>query len=511
MARYPRAALALILLFAVSLALRLYPVLALRFDGLYGQDPFAYYSYGQQLVAAVSSHQLQGPFYWPFGYPALVALGFVIAGDQPLGPQAVSLIAGALISVFAYLIASEITQQIITRDSIAKPLPLYGGGVWGGGQRFARLAGLIAWAVTAICGQLIQSSMVIMSDSSALMWASLSAWSLLVYGRTRRPGWIALSAFALAWATMTRWQYGSLALPWALYVLVNRPFKLQHAALATIIGFAVLSPQIVYTLQNPTPFIGHEWVQGWSVRNAFAHDFVTDDGTFHYEQTPTQYYAQPLTFVYFMSPLLLPFLLIGLMFVARHIAIIVILGWATVQYGFLAGIPYENIRFALALFPPIAVCVGLGTAWLMLKPVRFRLLTVPIVSLVIIYGLLTTLRASVPIINGFVAAKDADLAATQWIVQQIPESNANVYCLDLLLMMQHYGALHPIQIYQMTTDTLRDQLPRTQPAYAVFNIGTTENQWRGKSPWIIYHWLLDNPGMTRIGSFGNYTLYRINS
>ncbi len=495
MARRARAACALILLFAVSLGLRVYPVLALHFDGLYGQDPYAYYSYGQQVRDAVARFQLPGHFYWPLGYPALVALGFTITGEQPLGPQVVSLVAGAAVSVLAFLITVEAALQM------------------GQTARFARLAGLVAWAVVAVCGQLIQSSMVIMADAPGLMWASLSAWSLLIYGRTRRSRWIALSAFALGWAVMTRWQYVSLALPWALYIILSRPFVFRHAALAVAVGLVTLSPQIAHTMQNPDPFIRHEWLQGWSASNALMHDFVTADGTFHYEQSPALYYAQPLYDVYYMSPLLLPLLLIGLALLARRTLLMVLFGWSIVQYGFLAGIPYENIRFALALFPPVAVCVGLGAAWLLVDLKGFaglRFVVRPVVSLVIVYSLLATLRASMPIINDFVAAKDRDLASARWVEKQVPEADATVYCLDLLLTMEHYTRLHPVQIYDMTTDTLSHDLQHSQPGYAVFNVWTTEHQWRGESPWIIYHWLLDHPGMSEIGTFGSYTLYRIN-
>ncbi len=493
MSRRSRTAIALGLLFVASLMLRVYPVIALHFDGLYGQDPYAYYSYGQQVRDAVIHLRLPGPFYWPLGYPALVALSFVATGEQALGPQIVSLIAGALVSVLAFLLAHEVARR------------------GGYSPRTARLAGVIAWMVTAVCGQLIQSSMVVMSDASALMWASLSAWALLVYGRTRRKRWIALSAFALAWATMTRWQYGSLVLPWALYVLLNPPFRWRHAALAVGMGMITLIPQIAHTIQNPAAFIGHEWVQDWSVQNTLAHDFVTDDGTFHYDQSPALYYAQPLYNVYYMSPLLLPLLILGLLLLIRSILIIPLLGWSLVQYAFLAGIPYENIRFALALFPPLAVCVGLGAAWLMLEVKPYlRLMTVPLTIAVSLIGMFGTLRSAVPMINAFVAAKDADLSAARWIEQQIPEPGATVYCLDLVLTMEYYTALHPVQIYEMTTATLADQLQHNRPAYAAFNLWTTEHQWHGESPWIIYHWLLDHPGMSKIGTFGNYTLYRIN-
>jgi hypothetical protein len=286
---------------------------------------------------------------------------------------------------------------------------------------------------------------------------------------------------------------------------------LCHGLLATAVGLITLAPQIAHTMQNPDPLVGHAWLQGWSASNALAHDFVTPDGTFHYEQSPALYYAQPLYSVYYMSPLLLPFLLIGLVLLVRHSVLIVALGWGVIQYGFLAGIPYENIRFALAIFPPLAVCVGLGASWLVTSwkaSPRVRLVVASVATLVIVYGLLTTLRSSVPIISNFVAAKDSDLASARWIEQQIPEPDALIYCLDILLTMEHYTTLRPVQIYEMTTADLDKRL--THPSYAVFNVWTTEHQWRGKSPWIIYHWLLDNPGMTEIGKFGNYTLYRIN-
>ena len=46
-----------------------------RFDGLYGQDPFAYYDYATgPLRSALLALQLPPPFTWPPGYPLLVAL-----------------------------------------------------------------------------------------------------------------------------------------------------------------------------------------------------------------------------------------------------------------------------------------------------------------------------------------------------------------------------------------------------------------------------------------------------
>jgi len=478
-------------LFGISFALKVFMAAALHFDGLYGQDAFAYYSYGQQIRTAIAHFQMPGHFYWPLGYPALAALSFGLVGERPLGPQLVSLIAGALVSVFAYLMAETTALYLLDRH------PAH--------RRLGRIAGIIAWAITTACGQLNQSSFVIMSDAAGLMWASLSAWALLVYGRSLRPHWIALSAFALAWATMTRWQYASLAVPWALFVLVNRPVRWRHTFLAFGVGIITLIPQAAHSIANRDLPTSHEWVQGWSISNFFARDFVNPDGTFHYAQSPAVYYAQPLYNPYYMSPLFGLFVIVGLVVLrAARPALLILLGWSSMQYVFLIGVPYENIRFALALFPPLAVIVGIGAARLILWRPLPRLMTI----LIILYGVINTLVVTVPMVETFVAAKNNDLATARWIEAHIPHPDAPVFCIDLALTMQYYTALHPVQIYEQTPEALSTKI--TMPAYAVFNLWTTEHQWYGKSPWIIYHWLKSERGLTELGTFGGYTLYRIN-
>ena len=44
------------------------------FDGLYGQDPFAYLDYAAAFKAALAQGQWPPPFFWPIGYPMLIAV-----------------------------------------------------------------------------------------------------------------------------------------------------------------------------------------------------------------------------------------------------------------------------------------------------------------------------------------------------------------------------------------------------------------------------------------------------
>ncbi|MHB8627902.1 MAG: ArnT family glycosyltransferase [Aggregatilineales bacterium] len=515
-----------------------------QFDGLYGQDPYAYYDYGQQIKQLITHGQGLGYMYWPLGYPALISFGFLAGGVSASIAQMVSIVCAAGAAVFTGLLTVECAQA------------------FGFARRWALLGGVVAWALITVSGQAVQSGIVVMSDMPGLFWATLSAWALTVYLRTQRhyPAWIALSAFALAWATMTRWQYAGLALPWALACLWTwrkrgtwqRRWK--HGALAVGVGLLILTPQIIYTAQHPDPALRHEWLQGWSPANAFERDFVTADGTFHYDQPIAVYYLSPLTSPYYLDSLFVPVIGLGVLLVVMRMwhrkanaltpgpsptsesgessadttpllpsygrggrgvrAAILLFGWIGVQYGFLAGIPYQNIRFALSFFPPLIVFGGVGVAWLFCTAARLRGvwrigLGAGIVG-AIGYGLLATLLVASGLVSGFVANKDRDLAAVRWIESLIPEPNATVYMLDLTLTIQHYSTLKPVQIYYETPESMAARLPGDRPAYALFNVWTTEHQWQGKTPWIIYHWLLDQPGLTEIGQYSVYTLYRVN-
>ena len=63
------------------------------FDGLYGQDAYAYFDYAVGAVrqSLVHAKPLE-PFFWPPGYPLLVALVSLATGPVALAGQLVSLL-----------------------------------------------------------------------------------------------------------------------------------------------------------------------------------------------------------------------------------------------------------------------------------------------------------------------------------------------------------------------------------------------------------------------------------
>src|SRR5713226_6076678 len=90
------------------------------FDGLYGQDSFAYFSYATGALRESLLHLHPWPaFFWPPGYPLLVAVVSFVTGSVPLAGQIVSISAGAAAACFTGLLASE----LVVRDRAEGPRP----------------------------------------------------------------------------------------------------------------------------------------------------------------------------------------------------------------------------------------------------------------------------------------------------------------------------------------------------------------------------------------------------
>jgi 4-amino-4-deoxy-L-arabinose transferase-like glycosyltransferase len=502
-------------LFAVALALRLALILAFRFDGLYGQDAFEYYTYGRALWEARGRVPLPGPMYWPLGYPYAMLLGFLVTGVRPVGAQLISLLAGSAAAPLTALLACDVLLR------------------FGAKRDNAWRAALVAGVLMAACGQLVQSSIVVMSDAAGVFWAVLSAWALVRAQGTRRPAWLVLSACALAAATMTRWINGLLLLPWAGYWLVDvrqRPQTTEGGrrispcplssvvrplAVALIAAGLAFAPQAVQSAADPSSSLGHIWLQGWNPANALQRSFVNLEGVFNYPWPVALFYARPAFHPFFLSPIFTPALVIGLGIVGMALvkrggiagAAPLLIGWPLAQYMFLAGIPYQNSRYALALVPPLIVLTGIGAnaLWTVARSRwgRAVLLAAGAIGVagMLFWGWRTTLASPIQL-------KQADLETARWVQRQVP-ADARVLAFGLTATLRFYTPLEAREFFNETPETLAALLADGRPTYLVLNVGNVETQWQGRSPQINLHWLRDGPGLEEIGERNDYTLYRI--
>jgi len=470
----------------IGVLARLMRVQPTGFDGLYGQDAYAYYDYAGRLYTAIAGGQPPEPFFWPLGYPALLTSGFRVLGESVCTAQAMNIALGSLIGPLICLSAR-----------------LMGGRLIG-----ALIAGLIG----SLCGQALQSSIVIMSDIPALWWATASLALLLVYFRRDRPAWLAASALTLALAGITRWLYLILALPWLLAVLIAahcRP-RWPHLLLAALSALIILAPQIAFSRSNPFPALNHAFVAGWSPLNFGRSVFETVEGRLSYAQINAVFYAKPLIDPYYLSPLILPLIALGAWSLRRKPALLVLLAvWIGLPYLFLAGIPAQNIRFPLIVIPAVALLAGLGVdALARLRSRRWRLLVTSLAACLALVGVMHTVATARTMIHDFIDTHQRDKIAAQWVEAQLP-AGARLYAFGLSLTLAHYTALDVRELYYETPITLARDWQPGQAVYLLINVWNIERQWAGRAPQIAYHWLRDHRGLIELGRHGPYTLYRI--
>jgi hypothetical protein len=477
-------------LFGVALLARI-ALLALRpFDGLYGQDAFAYYNYALSLRDSLMQGQPLPAFFWPIGFPLHVVALMGVIGPSPLPAQLVSVIAGAAVAPLTYALTRE---ALIDRD-----------------RTRAQIAAVVAGLIVAVGGQLMISSLSIMSDATALMWATASAWLTLHYARTLTWPLLLLAVFALSLAVITRWIMALVAVPWTVAVLLawrgHWPQIGWRRAAVMIAGAALIGGVIVGGQLWSGSHTGDLQVVGWDPLNAVRNEVHNSDGVFQYGLPMAVFYAQPLIHPAYVFPLFLPLLLIGLWSLRNRPSSTraVLIGWPLMIYGFLAGIAWQNPRFALSLLPPLAVWVALGFDWVQERDRRWRTIAAILIGL----SLIGLSAWSVRVVDNFVARKDADLAVVHQLDRLVPP-DGTLIAFGLTATAQHYTDLRVIELYYLDETALGREIQSGQPLYLLIDRGSIEQQWQTMSPAINYRWLQAHTRLKPVATLTPYQLFRV--
>lgn len=512
-----------LLLFVVALLLRLYFLVSSDFDGLYGQDSYAYFDFAGNLRSLMQTGQPLLAFFWPLGYPALLAGGFTLFGASAAVGQAISVLMGAGLAPLVYVLARQIQCEAdIALRRPHRTAPTDQRDFAGAGQRaYPKIPGgaFTAGLLVAVCGQAVQSSLVLMADIPALFWAVLSGVLLRTYlSRQSPPRNRSLrlmgAVVCLMSACITRWLYLALIPIWGAALLNGRMTR-RDLLLAGTAGLLILVPQLIFSATSPYPTFNHAWVQGWSPGNAFQRAFTNIDGHFLYEKLNAVFYAQPLYDAYYLSPLFMPLVVIGLWAVLRRkrfASAVMLGGWMLLPYIFLAGIPYQNIRFPLIVVPAVAVLAGIGLEntirWLAARLPRRAPVLIG-AALLVGFGVGQMLRTAYPVVTTFIANQQADKAVVQWAAERIP-AGATVYTFGLTLTFRHYSDFAVYELYYETPETLAQKWQSGRVDYLLIDPWNIHNQWAGREPQIAVQWLANQRGLRQIGQYSHYVLYRIN-
>ncbi|MBL8164266.1 MAG: phospholipid carrier-dependent glycosyltransferase [Anaerolineae bacterium] len=478
----------LLLLFMIAVLLRLLFLLLSGFDGLYGQDAYAYYDFAKELRTAFVNGHTPPPFFWPLGYPMLLVGLFAAFGGSAGGAQGLNVLLGAVLSPLVYVLARQL-----------------------GVGRFGALA---AGTLMAFCGQALQSSLVVMSDVPALFWATSSAVVLWLYlnaaDQSSRVQRLMLSAMLLALAAVTRWIYVLLMLPWGLTLLLSGKLPWRAGAAAVMMAGLLLLPQVIYSGVTAQPAVKHAWVSEWAAENAFRSTFDNAEGHFAYQQINAAFFAQAYLAPYYLSPLFAIFALIGVWrWRKQGERMAMLLGWALLPYLFLIGLPSQNIRFPLIVIPPTVVLAGAGLESLVVwRGWRRPVIGYALVVLLLCIGLRQMGQTAGTTVTDFITRQQAEKQVAQWAAAYIPP-DATVYSFGLTLILRHETACNVIELYYESPDSLDARWQRGREDYLLVNGWNIENQWAGRSPQIAFRWLQETRGIIRYGRFGNYTLYKI--
>jgi hypothetical protein len=526
-------------LFLLAVAPRVFLVWQSGFDGLYGQDAYAYYDYARQMFTELSRAQPPPPFWWPLGYPTLLNLGFLILGTSVRAAQVITLVSGAAIAPFAYLLAREAS-----------------------GGKGGQVAGLVAGSILALGGQAVQSSVVIMSDAPALMWATLSAWLLLRYRHTHSFAALALSAISTSLAVITRWENLGFALVWIVATLSLNSFLVKEGrgsdarrlkgadrrvAIALGLAALVLLPQLAYKVAYAAPFAGQSWLEGWSPANSFARSFDNVDGHFAYALPVALFYSQVFFHPAYLFPLLTPFLVVGVWVLAKRIrgdpsAFVLLGGWIGVMYLFLAGIPYENFRFGLGFFVPVAVAagIGIGASWEKLQE-RIAPPPAPLLrsrrprgtwaglrsgsatseggedfqralrlgfGVLLVLALAGTTLWEPRVLRPVLEEKGAELKAAQWLGGNLP-TGAWVWAFGVTEALRMYTGLQVYDLSEETPQRIKADVQANTPAFLFVDVTNIQTQWHGRELEQTFLTLRNEMGLQEVGQTDPWTLFRI--
>lgn len=510
------------LLFCIAFLVRAALVFWYRFDGLYGQDAYAYYGYARDLFDALTHLQAPPPFWWPLGYPAVLNLAFLIGGVNIASAQWVTVLCGALVAPFAYGLAYECAP------------PAY-----------KNVAGWVAGLICAVGGQLAQSSVVIMADAPALMFATLAAWLLVRYARTYHYLTLCVAAFAVGMAVWTRWQNLIFAGFWVVALLgielfsgtprgiagssriKSRSWLAVTARIVTALAVitVVLLPQLLIRYTTNSPLAGQSWLEGWSVGNFFARTFDNVDGHFEYALPVAVFYAQVLAHPAYLFVMLTPFFVIGAAVLLRGTnhpfssgglnlqervegkgtvwsTPILLLGWIAGMLLFLAGIPYENFRFGLGVFAPLAIVAGIGAGWVWhqwrASQLRFGFVGWIVVALGVMLAWQPRVLAPV------LAIHERELSQVEWLESRLLPGS-HLYTMNIDGAVRTYSQIHVTNLWEIDPAAFDAKVP----TYLYVDTANIESQWRGRLPEQLLRVLKEIGYLHPAGGFADWKLYRL--
>ncbi len=537
------------------------------YDGLYGQDSYAYYYQALALWNDITGQpqpanwlSTSDGFRWPIGYHLHIIAGFLFGGTGPEGGRLLTLLLAAVTPGLVYLIARELWPDMSEGGHTGPPLR-------------SAVAGLSAGVLLVLNGTYTRFGLSLMSDVPALFWSLLAllfflkAWPVdelriwkvyqVEYDETaktpsaprerqefhwfglRKRHWAFAAGLAFGVAVLVR--YGSLLLlaPVVVYLIVRRVTQPQRIPwkgevkpflwAAAGLGLALL-PQAAYYLTHSAGSGYSDFLGDWNIANIFSNRVTSTDGTSVYDYPMIAFYLlTPLasSSAGFLSPFYLPALGLGAWTLLRErkwAVIALLASWWLIPVLIFSGTAYQSHRFVLAYLPALAIVCGIGIATaleaiqeLQITNYKLRIMKQRIVITLVAAGVL--LSVSVGIVQGWrgvdqwvgthIAFKEEESKAVTMAREAAGRTTPRVVSFGTTAALFYYTRWPMLDFYNHDEEEIENFFKEPGERLVVLPEESMSTQWAGTPSGARWEWIRGHYLLQLEGKAGSYTIYKV--
>jgi hypothetical protein len=453
-------------------------VWVVHFNGLYGQDAYEYLRYTKCLKAFIKTGVNPGDYFWPMLYPISGTL-FSFLFPLPFALQ--------LISILALVLSAIYLERILILLS--------------GGEKKSIIVYVFLFFL--LSPYMLRGSLVVMTDSLTILGIVAGAYYYEKYKRALTGKYFLCLIFCFTAAVSTRYAAFVVVIPFIIIAaaIFIRNFKVP-AFLASVLGaFLLFLPHIIIRKQFLFQFIHHEWFDTWSPLNFFRNYFNTSDGY-------SSYFWDNIVYAFFnvAHP---AFCFAGIIFFLACLRVgykkwkspgIAPYMMAILLYAlFMAGIPFQDLRYLLLSFPFVLIILYGGYEyvehlWKNKKAWRYILVMIVIIQLALFC------RVFVPFYN--------DNKVEKYVANKMLNySNKTLYTFSIDGALKSYGFNgRIINMAEVRIDTMKKI---DSNFFVLFNPSQFSETWRNGNPMKNWKFLNKQYSLVKMEDMPNgWELYR---
>lgn len=462
----------LYLIFLVSLIIF---VIAVGFNGLYGQDSYEYLRFTNSLSLFYKTGTPTGDFFWPLMYPILGS--FLSCVLKPV-------IALQIISIISFVGAAIYVDKTIEL-------------VYASESKYKKV---FVFLVFLLAPYLLRASLVVMSDMLAVFFLA-GAYYYMVKYRVFLQGRYFFMFIALAMAAIaTRYASFVLLIVPGLFIKTDflKHFRWKAFIASGIVSVLIALPHFLLRSKAPLAFLGHDWITGWSPANFFKNSFFTADG---HEQYPV--YNILYVFYNLFHPAYCFAGVVLMLLSIKHFkrSKMLIPGVSILLYAlFLAGIPLQNLRFLLLSFPLVVIVLYEGFKELMDYLVEKGNFSSP--KKITVYVLIALIQLTL-FYRVFMPFYHDNKIEEQVAEEVLKYPGIPIYTFSIDGALKAYGANNKIiSMYNTKLDSVKGQ------KLVLFNEAEFADEWKGQPPMLNWQYLQQKYLLTKVKDLPDgWTLY----